>query len=114
MADDGFGISKTIPKSEGREALDALYDGSIDEYEFHMASNLKKVAEGDWVYTIFADELHGRCRIKRLEPGHENPCSGKPRTLVIVACPGIRLAEPVPRPSHMGTRYFDGADWPSD
>ena len=108
----GFGISKTIPKKEGREAMERLYDGSIDVFEFHINSNLKKVAAGDFVYTIFDGELHGRCRIAELIEGHQHPCSGQPRTLVMVACPGERLDEPVPMKGHMGTRYFDGQNWP--
>jgi len=32
-----FGITKTIPAKAGVEALDSLYDGSRNEYEFHMA-----------------------------------------------------------------------------
>ena len=107
-----FGISKTIPKSAGREALDALYDGSLDQYEFHLNSNLKRVHVGDWVYTIFDNQLHGRCRIVSLEEGHTNPCSGAPRTFCFVACPGERLAEPISKKGHQGTRYHDGEGWP--
>ncbi len=32
-----FGITKTIPAGAGIEAVDSLYDGSLEEYEFHMA-----------------------------------------------------------------------------
>ena len=32
-----FGITKTIPAGEGMEQVDRLYDGSLREYEFHMA-----------------------------------------------------------------------------
>lgn len=107
-----FGITKTIPKSEGVERVESLYDGSISEYEFHMAGNNPKVSAGDYVYTIYNHQLIGRCRIKELIPGHVNPKSGRPRTLVMVECPGERLDEPVPRRGHQGTRYYDGADWP--
>ncbi|MCC7493871.1 MAG: hypothetical protein IT204_16060 [Fimbriimonadaceae bacterium] len=106
------GISKTIPQSAGRAALEALYDGSLAAFEFHIAGNLSKVAVGDWVYTIFGDQLHGRCRITELIGGAVNPCSGRPRTLVMVACPGERLAEPLPLKGHQGTRYYDGSNWP--
>ena len=33
------GITKTIPKKDGIEAVEALYDGRIGEFEFHMAGN---------------------------------------------------------------------------
>ena len=107
-----FGISKTIPKSAGRAALESLYDGSVETYEFHLNSNLKRVNVGDWVYTIFDHQLHGRCRIVSLEPGHVNPCSGQPRTFVFVSCPGERLAEPIAMKGHQGTRYYEGDAWP--
>lgn len=109
----GFGISKTIPKKEGPEAVAQLYDGSIDTYEFHMNSSIKKVSVGDWVYTIFDNALRGRCRITDLIDGETHPCSGQPRTLVMVECPGQQLAEPIPMKGHMGTRYYDGSDWPA-
>lgn len=108
-----FGITKTIPASAGVETLDALYDGSLDEFEFHMAGREpKRLKAGDWVYTIFNDQLHGRLRIDRLVTGATNPNSGKPRILVIVEAPGERLPEPLPKKGHRGTRYTDGADWP--
>lgn len=106
------GITKTIPASRGREAAESLYDGTLDEFEFHMAGSPSKLAEGDFVYTIFQDELIGRCRIKELIGGAKNPKSGRPRTLIMVACPGERLDPPVPRKGHRGTRYYDGAEWP--
>ncbi len=31
------GITKTIPQKDGIEAVEALYDGRIGEFEFHMA-----------------------------------------------------------------------------
>lgn len=106
------GISKTIPASQGMAAVNALYDGSLAEFEFHMAGKPSKLQVGDYVYTIFNDQLIGRCQIKALIGGAVNPDSGKPRTLVMVACPGERLAAPVSRPGHRGTRYVDGAVWP--
>lgn len=107
-----FGITKTIPASRGIEALNALYDGSLSEFEFHMAGTPSKLNVGDYVYTIFQDQLHGRLKIKRFVEGAVNPRSGKPRTLIIVEAPGERLPEPVPKKGHRGTRYYDGADWP--
>jgi hypothetical protein len=108
-----FGITKTIPAKEGQEALNALYDGSLAEYEFHMAGQPSKLNVGDFVYTIFEDQLHGRLKVKALIGGAVNPASGKPRTLIMVQCPGERLAQPVPKKGHRGTRYYDGADWPA-
>lgn len=108
----GYGISKTVPKREGEQTLLQLYDGSIPRFEFHMSGSMKKVAVGDWVYTIYGDELRGRCRIVELITGQQNPCSGKPMTLVAVSCPGEVLAEPVPMKGHQGTRYCDGQIWP--
>ena len=108
-----FGITKTIPASAGIETLNALYDGSLDEFEFHMAGREpKRLSVGDYVYTIFNDQLHGRLRISRFVTGETNPNSGKPRILVIVEAPGERLPKPIPKQGHRGTRYTDGADWP--
>ena len=106
------GITKTIPASRGQAGVDSLYDGSMTEFEFHMAGKPSKLKVGDYVYTIFKDELVGRLAIKALLGGAVNPNSGKPRTLIMVACPGERLARPVPRQGHRGTRYYDGSDWP--
>ena len=106
-----FGITKTIPAQRGGEAVEALYDGSLSEFEFHMAGKPSRLNVGDYVYTIFNDELVGRLQIKELIGGAVNPSSGKPRTLIMVHCPGERLAAPVPRKGHRGTRYYDGADW---
>ncbi len=108
-----FGITKTIPAREGMETVDALYDGSIREYEFHMAGKPSRLKVGDYVYTIFNDQLIGRLRIKELIPGAVNPKSGKPRTLIIVEAPGERLPVPIPKKGHQGTRYYDGAEWPA-
>jgi hypothetical protein len=107
-----FGITKTIPATDGIKTLNALYDGSLDEYEFHMAGKPSRLKPGDFVYTIFNDQLYGRLRIKRLIEGAINPASGRPRTLIIVEAPGERLAAPIPRQGHRGTRYYDGAEWP--
>ena len=109
-----FGITKTIPAAAGIETLNSLYDGSRDEFEFHMAgSEPKRLKTGDYVYTIFNDQLHGRLRIKRFITGVTNPASGKPRILIIVEAPGERLQTPVPKRGHRGTRYTDGEDWPN-
>ena len=108
-----FGITKTIPAKAGVETLDSLYDGSRKEYEFHMAgANPTRLKVGDYVYTIFGDQLHGRLKICKFITGGVNPASGKPRTLVIVDTPGERLATPVPKRGHRGTRYTEGEDWP--
>jgi len=107
-----FGISKTIPAQDGIETVNALYDGSLTEYEFHMAGKPSKLAVGDYVYTIFNDQLYGRLKIKQLIEGAINPESGQPRTLIVVAAPGERLQTPIPKKGHRGTRYYDGGEWP--
>jgi hypothetical protein len=107
-----FGITKTIPAKRGIEAIYTLYDGTLAEFEFHMAGKPSKLNVGDYVYTIFNDQLVGRLKIKGLIGGAVNPDSGKPRTLIMVACPGERLPLPIPRQGHRGTRYYDGTDWP--
>ena len=107
-----FGITKTIPAGRGVDGVNALYDGSLQTFEFHMAGKPSKVHVGDYVYTIFNNELVGRLKIVELVGGAVNPSSGKPRTLIMVACPGERLGAPIPRQVHRGTRYYDGADWP--
>ncbi|MDP6417092.1 MAG: hypothetical protein QGG54_18950 [Gammaproteobacteria bacterium] len=43
-----------------------LYDGTRSEFEFHMAGKPSKLKVGDFVYTIFNDQLIGRCRITEL------------------------------------------------
>lgn len=107
-----FGISKTIPAASGIETLNSLYDGSRKEYEFHMAGKEPtKLKVGDYVYTIFGDQLHGRLKIKKFITGGVNPSSGKPRILVIVEAPGERLKKSIPKQGHRGTRYFDGGGW---
>lgn len=107
------GITKTIPASRGQEGIDSLYDGSRQEFEFHMAGTPSKLEVGEYVYTIFKDELVGRCEITELIGGATNPKSGRPRTLIMVKCPGERLDEPIARKGHRGTRYYDGEDWPA-
>ncbi|MEM7111656.1 MAG: hypothetical protein AAF614_04440 [Chloroflexota bacterium] len=109
-----FGITKTIPAKRTQAGVDVLYDGSLDEFEFHMAGKPSKLNVGDFVYTIFNNELVGRLKIKELIGGAVNPSSGRPRTLIMVECPGERLGLPIPRQGHRGTRYYDGADWPSE
>lgn len=108
-----FGITKTIPSAEGQARVNALYDGSVREAEFHMAGTPSRLEPGHYVYTIFNHEIVGRLKITRLEGGAVNPKSGKPRTLVYVEAPGERLDQPIPRRAHQGTRYYDGADWPA-
>jgi hypothetical protein len=108
-----FGITKTIPAKAGVEVLDSLYDGSRKTYEFHMAgSEPKRLKPGDYVYTIFNDQLHGRLKISEFVTGATNPASGKPRILIIVEAPGQRLQSPLPKRGHRGTRYTEGEDWP--
>ena len=107
------GITKTLPLSRLQQEIDALYDGSLNTFEFHMAGKPSKLEVGDYVYTIYKNELIGRLQIQELIGGAVNPSSGRPRTLIMVACPGERLESPVPRQGHRGTRYYDGADWPN-
>lgn len=109
---NNFGITKTIPAEHGQAAVNALYDGSLQGFEFHMAGNPSKLAPGHYVYTIFNHQIVGRLKITRIVSGAVNPKSGKPRSLIYVAAPGERLAHPIPRQSHQGTRYYDGAEWP--
>lgn len=109
-----FGITKTLPASTSGPEVDSLYDGTIAGYEFHMAGAPSRLSVGDYVYTIYHDELIGRLRIAELIGGAVNPSSGRPRTLVMVACPGERLPAPIPYKGHRGTRYYDGAHWPVD
>lgn len=106
-----FGITKTIPASRGDEGIDSLFDGSIAEFEFHMAGKPSRLKVGDFVYAIFNDELRGRMRIKDLIGGAVNPKSGRPRTLILVECPGKKIGKPVAKKGHRGTRYYDGAEW---
>ena len=107
------GITKTIPQTDGVEAVEALYDGCIGEFEFHMAGKPSRLQVGDFVYTIWQDMVVGRCKINRIEPGAINPESGKPRSLIFVNTPGEKLKKPYPRKGHRGTRYYDGEGWGS-
>jgi hypothetical protein len=106
-----YGITKTIPASRGDQGIESLFDGSIAEFEFHMAGKPSKLKVGDFVYTIFNDELRGRLRITELIGGAVNPKSGRPRTLILVNCPGERISKPIPKKGHRGTRYYDGGEW---
>ena len=82
------GITKTIPQKAGVEAIEALYDGRVGEYEFHMAGKPSRLKVGDYVYTIWQNMMVGRCQITRIEFGAVNPKSGKPRSLIFVSTPG--------------------------
>lgn len=106
------GITKTIPAKAGQVTVDSLYNGSLDEYEFHMAGTPSKLAVGDFVYTIFGDQLVGRLKIVRIEGGATHPKSGRPRSLIYVEAPGEKLPKPITRKGHRGTRYFAADDWP--
>ena len=106
-----FDITKTIPASRGDEGNDSLFDGSRAEFEFHMAGTPSKLNVGDFVYTIFNDQLRGRLCIRELIDGAVNPKSGRPRTLILVNCPGEKIAKPVAKKGHRGTRYYEGTHW---
>jgi hypothetical protein len=103
-----FGITKTIPIKNDQDFVDSLYDGRLSEFEFHMAGSPSKLNVGDFVYTIYRDQLVGRLVIDRFIEGATNPNSGKPRTLIMVRCPGERRASPLDKKGHRGTRYWDG------
>jgi len=91
-----FGITKTIPAGAGVEVLDSLYDGSRKEYEFHMAgSEPKRLKPGDYVYTIFNDQLHGRLKINKFITGASNPNSGRPANASTPRSRGRVIAAPV-------------------
>ncbi|MFH2038857.1 MAG: hypothetical protein ABIJ65_05420 [Chloroflexota bacterium] len=105
------GITKTIPQKDGVATVEALYDGRVGEFEFHMAGKPSRLEVGDYVYTIWGDMLVGRCQITRIELGAVNPGSGKPRSLIIEKTPGEKLEKPIPHKGHRGTRYYDVAGW---
>ncbi len=42
------------------------------------------------------------------------PSDGKPRTLIVVACPGEKLQQPIAKKGHRGTRYYNGVAWPDN
>ena len=107
------GITKTIPQKDGVEAVEALYDGRVGEFKFHMAGKPSRLNVGDYVYTIWQDMLVGRCQITRIEFDAVNPASGKPRSLIFVNTPGEKHKKPYPRKGHRGTRYYDGEGWGS-
>jgi hypothetical protein len=107
----GFGITKTIPQKEGKQAIKSLYNGELTEYEFHMAGKPSKLNIGDYVYTIFNDQLIGRLKIIDFVFDQINPKSGTARTLIIVSCPGEKFSKPIPKKGHRGTRYTDGQEW---
>ena len=108
------GITKTVPQKKGRQAVEQLYDGSINTFEFHMRGKPSRLVEGDYVYTIFQDMLVGRCQVTEIIPGVVNAETGKVQTLINVACPGERLEPPIPKQGHRGTRYTEGEDWSTD
>ena len=105
------GITKTIPAKAGQKTVDALYDGSLKTYEFHMAGKPSKLVPGEYVYTIFNDQLVGRLKISSIQGGATNPKSGRPRSLIFVEAPGTKRNKPISKKGHRGTRYYDGADW---
>lgn len=105
------GITKTIPQSEGESAVDNLYKGKKGEFDFHTAGKPSRLVEGQYVYTIWKDEVIGRCKIIRIETGHVNPSSGKPRSLIFVEIPGEKAKNPYPQRGHRGTRYETGEHW---
>ncbi len=107
------GITKTIPQTEGFESVEALYDGKIGIFEFHMAGKPSRLQVGDFVYTIWQDQVVGRCQIVKIESGALNPESGKPRSLIYVKTPGEKLEKPYFKKGHRGTRYYDGSGWGS-
>ena len=106
-----FGITKTIPASRGEEGVSVLYDGTLEIFEFHMAGKPSKLNLGDFVYTIFKDQLVGRLKIIEFIEGATHPKSGRPRTLIMVQCPGELRSKPLARKGHRGTRYYDGEGW---
>ncbi len=109
-----FGITKTVPAKAGVEYLESLFDGSRNQAEFHMAgTEPKRLQVGDYVYTIFDNQLRGRLKISGFVTGAKNPNSGRPRILITVEAPGEKLATPIPKKGHQGTRYTEGEDWPA-
>ena len=76
-----------------------------------MAGKPSKLVPGDYVYTIFNDQLVGRMKISSIEGGATHPKSGRPRSLIFVEAPGTKRNKPISKKGHRGTRYYDGADW---
>ena len=107
------GITKTVPQKKGEQAVNQLYDGSMTEFEFHMRGKPGKLDVGDYVYTIWQNELVGRCQVTRIVLNVRNPETDKVQTLIYVSCPGERLGTPIPYDGHRGTRYYKGPDWDS-
>jgi hypothetical protein len=107
-----FGITKTISAQEGLQTLTALYDGSATEYHIKMAGRPSNLQVGDYVYTIFNDEIHGRLKIKSMIGEATDPQSDHYYTLIVAQAPGERLSRPIPKKGHGGIQYYDGAQWP--
>lgn len=105
------GITKTIPQKEGMIAISQLYDGSIDSFVFHMRGKPSKLDVGEYVYTIWKDQLFGRCVITQIEHDVVSLDGNKTQTLIHVACPGNRCVPPLPYKGHRGTRYYKGNVW---
>jgi hypothetical protein len=105
------GITKTIPQSRGEFAAKGLYDGSMDSFAFHMRGKPSKLDVGDYVYTIWQDELIGRCQITRITLDTYDPEMDKRHTMITVKCPGEKLERPIAMQGHRGTRYTDGGMW---
>lgn len=106
------GITKTIPQKKGVMAVDELYSGQAGEFAFHMAGSPSRLKVGEYIYTIWENQIVGRCQITRIESGYINPASGAPRSLIYVRVPGELAKVAYPREGHRGTRYYDGAGWP--
>ena len=75
-----FGITKTIPAGEGWEGVNGLYDGTLSEFEFHMAGSPSKLQVGHYVYTIYNNQLVGRLlRRQCRHRGRHRPAQGQDR-----------------------------------
>lgn len=83
-----FGITKTISLGDGFETLEALYDGSLTEYQFRMMGRPTKLQVNDYVYTIFNAELYGRLKIKSMIGELIAHQAGAYHTLIVVEAPG--------------------------
>lgn len=59
-----FGNTKTFQANAGQGTVERLYDGSLSEYEFHIAGSPSKLKVDHYVYTIFGNQLIGRLGIK--------------------------------------------------
>ena len=60
------GITKTIPQTDGVEAVEALYDGRVGEFEFHMAGKMSLKLQ--YIKQIIINELsdHGKYSLLHL------------------------------------------------